>query len=156
MVPTKRNHSVWPKSTGGWFAGPGLLPAGGPAVRCRGNARATERDPRGRLAEARISPPRRGQRRGDVGPDPHRRRGLVLPRPDARLRDAGAGLERDLADRAHRHRRGGDPAGARPAADVTLEDRLTLADWRRRVAALYAEVRRLAADDPAAAHEHWR
>ena len=31
---------------------------------------------------------------------------------------------------------------------------LTLLDWRRRVAALYAEVR--AASDPAAAHERWR
>ncbi|MDP9436857.1 MAG: DUF1684 domain-containing protein [Actinomycetota bacterium] len=31
---------------------------------------------------------------------------------------------------------------------------LTLLDWRRRVAALYAEVR--AADDPAQAHERWR
>jgi uncharacterized protein (DUF1684 family) len=39
---------------------------------------------------------------------------------------------------------------------MTLEDRLTLADWRRRVAELYAEVRRLAADDPTAAHQHWR
>ncbi|WP_158865705.1 DUF1684 domain-containing protein [Leifsonia sp. AG29] len=30
------------------------------------------------------------------------------------------------------------------------------ADWRRRVFALYASVRRLAASDPAAAHAHWR
>jgi uncharacterized protein (DUF1684 family) len=35
--------------------------------------------------------------------------------------------------------------------------RLTLLDWRRRVFALYAEVRRLAAEDsPEAAHRHWR
>jgi len=33
---------------------------------------------------------------------------------------------------------------------------LALADWRRRMAALYDEVRRLAESDPAAAHDHWR
>ncbi|MFZ5853003.1 MAG: DUF1684 domain-containing protein [Chloroflexota bacterium] len=33
---------------------------------------------------------------------------------------------------------------------------LWLADWRRRIAELYAEVRRLATDDPPAAHAHWR
>jgi uncharacterized protein (DUF1684 family) len=33
---------------------------------------------------------------------------------------------------------------------------LELADWRRAIAALYAEVRRLAATDPAAALSHWR
>ena len=33
---------------------------------------------------------------------------------------------------------------------------LELADWRRRVAQLYVEVRTLAASDPAAALEHWR
>ena len=38
---------------------------------------------------------------------------------------------------------------------VTLEERLTLADWRRRVAELYAEVRRVAAEDPALAHQLW-
>jgi len=35
-------------------------------------------------------------------------------------------------------------------------ERLHLADWRRRVFGLYGEVRALAADDPAAAWEHWR
>ncbi len=35
-------------------------------------------------------------------------------------------------------------------------DRLGLADWRRRIAELYAEVRALAATDPAAAWERWR
>jgi uncharacterized protein (DUF1684 family) len=35
-------------------------------------------------------------------------------------------------------------------------DRLELADWRRRVANLYAEVRALALDDPEVAHVHWR
>jgi uncharacterized protein (DUF1684 family) len=33
---------------------------------------------------------------------------------------------------------------------------LQLADWRRLVAELYAEVRRLSATDPAAAHRYWR
>ncbi|MDQ3128501.1 MAG: DUF1684 domain-containing protein [Chloroflexota bacterium] len=33
---------------------------------------------------------------------------------------------------------------------------LALADWRRTIATLYADVRRLATDDPAAALEHWR
>jgi uncharacterized protein (DUF1684 family) len=46
---------------------------------------------------------------------------------------------------------GGDgPGRGDPAA--TLE----LADWRRAIATLYADVRRLAARDPAAAHDHWR
>jgi uncharacterized protein len=36
------------------------------------------------------------------------------------------------------------------------EGRLQLADWRRRVSALYEEVRRLAPVDPAAAHLRWR
>jgi uncharacterized protein len=40
--------------------------------------------------------------------------------------------------------------------DGSLEDRLTLADWRRRVAALYVEVRSMAASDPAVALAHWR
>ncbi len=40
--------------------------------------------------------------------------------------------------------------------DGSLEDRLTLADWRRRVAALYVEVRGMAAGDPAIALAHWR
>lgn len=40
--------------------------------------------------------------------------------------------------------------------DGSLADRLTLADWRRRVAALYAEVRAMAASDPDVALAHWR
>ena len=36
------------------------------------------------------------------------------------------------------------------------EDRLWLADWRRRLADLYVEVRTTAATDPAAAWERWR
>jgi uncharacterized protein len=34
-------------------------------------------------------------------------------------------------------------------------DALAVADWRRRVAQLYADVRRIAATDPAAAHREW-
>jgi uncharacterized protein (DUF1684 family) len=44
-------------------------------------------------------------------------------------------------------------------ADISagsVRSALDLADWRRQVAALYAEVRELAQDDPRAAWEHWR
>lgn len=37
-----------------------------------------------------------------------------------------------------------------------LAELLAIADWRRRVAELYAEVRRAATTDPAAAHATWR
>ena len=40
--------------------------------------------------------------------------------------------------------------------DGSLQDRLTLADWRRRMGALYAEVRSMGATDPAIAVAHWR
>jgi uncharacterized protein len=40
--------------------------------------------------------------------------------------------------------------------DGSATDRGWLADWRRQVAALYAEVRALAAGDPSGAHRHWR
>jgi uncharacterized protein (DUF1684 family) len=40
--------------------------------------------------------------------------------------------------------------------DGSARDRAWLADWRRQVAALYAEVRALAATDPRVAHRHWR
>jgi uncharacterized protein (DUF1684 family) len=40
--------------------------------------------------------------------------------------------------------------------DGSLDDRAWLADWRRRVATLYAEVRGMAATDPEIAHSHWR
>jgi uncharacterized protein (DUF1684 family) len=39
---------------------------------------------------------------------------------------------------------------------VSVADFLTLADWRRAIAALYAEVRALAEADPRAAHKYWR
>jgi len=37
-----------------------------------------------------------------------------------------------------------------------VTDRAWIADWRRRIAALYAEVRALAVTDPGAALAHWR
>lgn len=40
--------------------------------------------------------------------------------------------------------------------DGSAIDRAWLADWRRQVSALYAEVRALALTDPAVAHRHWR
>jgi len=42
------------------------------------------------------------------------------------------------------------------AETATKGDELDLADWRRTVAELYADVRRLAAEDPAAALAMWR
>jgi uncharacterized protein (DUF1684 family) len=43
-----------------------------------------------------------------------------------------------------------------PEAAASGRDRLDLADWRRRVSDLYAEVRREAARDPERAWRHWR
>ena len=40
--------------------------------------------------------------------------------------------------------------------DGSAADRLSLADWRRRIATLYAEVRGMSATDPAAGLAHWR
>lgn len=40
--------------------------------------------------------------------------------------------------------------------DGSAADRAWLADWRRQIAALYAEVRAMAANDPAVALAHWR
>jgi uncharacterized protein (DUF1684 family) len=40
--------------------------------------------------------------------------------------------------------------------DGSTADRLALADWRHRIAALYAEIRAMAATDPAVALAHWR
>lgn len=40
--------------------------------------------------------------------------------------------------------------------DGSSIDRAWLADWRRQVSALYAEVRALSLTDPAVAHRHWR
>ena len=48
-----------------------------------------------------------------------------------------------------------DP-GVHSDADAPARDRLDLADWRRRVADLYAEVRREAAADPRRAWQRWR
>ncbi len=43
-----------------------------------------------------------------------------------------------------------------PPRDAALADRLDLADWRRKIADLYAGVRDIAGRDPRAAWEHWR
>ena len=51
------------------------------------------------------------------------------------------------------------PIGSATAGETepgSVEATLTLADWRRTIAALYVDVRRLAAEDPAAALELWR
>ena len=49
------------------------------------------------------------------------------------------------------------PAGGSwSQGDGSATDRVWLADWRRRIAALYAEVRAMAASDPAIALAHWR
>jgi uncharacterized protein (DUF1684 family) len=42
------------------------------------------------------------------------------------------------------------------AAALAVGDTLTLADWRRTIATLYADVRRMATTDAAAALAHWR
>src|SRR4051812_49135116 len=42
------------------------------------------------------------------------------------------------------------------SADAGVQAILTLADWRRTVATMYADVRRLAATDPGVALDHWR
>lgn len=47
---------------------------------------------------------------------------------------------------------GGGPADPRDEVAATL----TLADWRRTIGGLYAEVRRLAATDPSTALDRWR
>ena len=44
---------------------------------------------------------------------------------------------------------------ARSHAGLARQEKLDLADWRRRVGELYAEVRELSATDPPAAWEHW-
>jgi uncharacterized protein (DUF1684 family) len=49
----------------------------------------------------------------------------------------------------------GNPA-AWVQGDGSAADRLSLADWRRRISTLYAEVRAMSATDPAAAIAHWR
>ena len=46
--------------------------------------------------------------------------------------------------------------GAWTQGDGSATDRAWLADWRRRIADLYAEVRAMAAANPGIAHAHWR
>jgi uncharacterized protein (DUF1684 family) len=48
-----------------------------------------------------------------------------------------------------------DDQAAATDAGLSLVAPLALADWRRRMADLYAEVRRLSAEDPEAAWRHW-
>lgn len=48
------------------------------------------------------------------------------------------------------------PTATWQQGDGSTSDRAWLADWRRRVAALYAEVRAMAAADPSTALAHWR
>ncbi len=45
---------------------------------------------------------------------------------------------------------------AERAAARDVEDRLTLADWRRRIADLYASVRQIASANPQGAWDYWR
>lgn len=54
----------------------------------------------------------------------------------------------------HQAAGGAGERGRRP--DPAIADTLTLADWRRTVATLYADVRRLAETDVTAALAHWR
>jgi len=51
-----------------------------------------------------------------------------------------------------------DPTSTAPDASAQDQrvEKLQLADWRRRISELYAEVRELAVADPAAAWNHWR
>ncbi|HYN70447.1 MAG TPA: DUF1684 domain-containing protein [Candidatus Eisenbacteria bacterium] len=49
-----------------------------------------------------------------------------------------------------------DAVAAPDPADETADDRLSLADWRRRVADLYSEVRAMAVADPESAWRRWR
>ena len=51
-----------------------------------------------------------------------------------------------------------DPTSTAPddSAQERRVEKLQLADWRRRISELYAEVRGLAATDPAKAWDHWR
>ena len=47
-------------------------------------------------------------------------------------------------------------AGVEGAATSMAMTAIEVADWRRRVFGIYAEVRRLSADDVVGAHSHWR
>jgi uncharacterized protein (DUF1684 family) len=49
-----------------------------------------------------------------------------------------------------------EPASAPDTGGEGTDDRFSLADWRRRIADLYGEVRAMADSDPEAAWGHWR
>ena len=111
----------------------------------------------------------RAERRLHLRGDPRPRRSVVLRDDDPRARPSPPRLGRALATPAHRARRVDRAGSAGPPAlnealmpddwqsgDRSFADRLWLADWRVQVAALYSEVRALAAVDPAGALAHWR
>src|SRR5260370_844437 len=109
------------------------------------------------MVEGRQSHRRREHRARALGRAAHRDRRLVPGRRDARLLAPDDPLARPLAG-AHRRRRPGphrprdDAKGVTEDTDAEL-DKLELADWRRRVSDLYAEVRATAATNPRAAWE---
>src|SRR5205085_1822602 len=84
----------------------------------------------------------------------------LLPRRDGAVgRAAAHRVRRELvrhpqSGRWSRRGRAGGAAAARAGIRELMHERLTLANWRRRVAELYAEVR--ATPDPARAWERWR
>ena len=111
-----------------------------------------------------AAPAGRSRRRRAAHPRDHHpgHRRVVLRDPDARARPAGPRLGSALAGHPDRPRRL-DRLQLRAACALTwtqgdgsATDRAWLADWRRRVATLYAEVRGMAATDPAIALAHWR
>src|SRR5687767_9867219 len=144
------------------------------AARGHGTAagRAAPARPAGPALRGAAAARRPGSRSNGV--DPVRARGprpgpVVLHRTHARVRAAADPVEPGLADHAHRHRpvgragvdasriamtdatQGGPAAGGWEPGDGSAADRMSLADWRRRITTLYAEVRAMAATDPAAA-----
>src|SRR3954451_13978796 len=129
--------------------------AGGDAARaeCRAGRPAT------RPLPATRPPPRLGHRRVLLGDRVRRRGAVVLRDRDARTRAAADPVGHRLAGAAHRPRAHRHPARAARATLLTADGgasggarraaaaRLDLADWRRRVSELYAEVRALAGVD---------
>src|SRR4051812_41743742 len=128
-------------------------------------------------ASSSRTPPERG---GDRDRRHHpRHRPVLLRRPHAWHRPAADPGRQPLAAHPDRHWRRDRPSRPRPrplthpAEHPAIEDRattaepmeselpgvdatLTLADWRRQISSLYAEVRRLSAADVPAALRLWR